>query len=182
MAHVRRKFVDIHRAQDSPIAEEAIRLARIHRRETLQGRQPSLAALPSMVTSPAILVAWEFVPTVPPDGRVDCGFGPAAPRAIAVRAIAEPDPDPDLQPLATYAEPRRIRALLEPFESDIRHVRWVTVLDPARLRPDTLLTWRTDVRCGSPADRAGEEATQAAALIAQDDIDRWTDRAPSRRP
>lgn len=160
----------------------AIRLARIHRRETFHGRQSSLAGLPSMVTSPAILVAWEFVPTPPPDGRIDCGFGPVAPSEIAVRRLGQADPPSDLQPLATYADPRRIRELLEPFESDIRRVRWVTVLDPARLRPDSLLTWRTAMRCGPDADRVGEEATHTAALIAQDDIDRWIGRAPSPRP
>ncbi len=156
----------------------AIRLARIQQRDAFHGREPSLAALPPMVTSPAILVAWEFVPDAPPVGRVDCGYGPVAPREIVVHPIAQ-EPRPDLQPLATYAEPRRIRALLEPFESDLGRVRWVTVLDPARLRPDTLLAWRTAVKCGPSADRVGEEHSQIAALIAADDIARWTARPSS---
>ncbi|WP_167626692.1 IS66 family transposase, partial [Paracoccus luteus] len=41
MAHVRRKFVDIHRAQASPIAEEAIRrIARLYAVEEARGLPP----------------------------------------------------------------------------------------------------------------------------------------------
>ena len=145
------------------------------------GRESSLAALPPMVTSPVILVAWDFVPDAPPVGRVDCGFGPAAPRQVFVHPIRQ-EPRPELQPLATYADPRRIKELLDPFESDIRRVRWVTVLDPARLRPDTLLAWQADVPCGPLADRVGEEHQRTQAFIAQDDIERWIERAPAARP
>ena len=159
----------------------AIRLARAQQRDALHGRVSDLAQLPPMVTSPAILVAWEFVPDAPPVGRVDCGFAPLAAREVFLRPSAQ-EPRADLQPLATYAEPRRIRELLEPFESDIRQVRWVTVLDPARLRPDTLLTWRAQVRCGPSNDRVGEEHELIAALIAQDDIDRWLAGPPPTRP
>jgi hypothetical protein len=160
----------------------SIRLARIHRRETFHGRQPDLAGLPAMVTSPAILVAWDFVPQASPVGRVDCGFGPAAPRAVAVRRMAQQDQPAALQPLAIQAEPRRIRDLLEPFEADIRTVRWVAVLDPASLRPDTLITWHSTVPCDAEPARGGLEATATAALITQTDIDRWTDRARSSAP
>lgn len=159
----------------------AIRLARIRQREAFHGREAVLTALPPMVTSPAILVAWEFVPDAPPVGRLDCGFGPVAPREVLVRPMGQA-PRADLQPLATYAEPRQIRELLAPFESDLRRVRWVTVLDPVRLRPDTLLAWRAEVSCGLSPDRTGDEHQQTAALIGQDDIDRWTDRAPAGRP
>jgi lysophospholipase L1-like esterase len=159
----------------------AIRLARIQQRQAFLGREPSQAALPPMVTSPVILVAWDFVPDTPPVGRVDCGFGPAAPREVFVHA-ARQEPRPELQPLATYAEPRRIKELLEPFESDIRRVRWVTVLDSARLRPDTFLAWQANVPCGPSADRVGEEHQRTQAFIAQDDIDRWIARAPAAKP
>ena len=159
----------------------AIRLARIQQREAFHGRESSLAALPPMVTSPVILVAWDFVPDTPPVGRVDCGFGPAAPRQVFVHPIGQ-EPRPELQPLATYAEPRRIKELLEPFESEIRRVRWVTVLDPARLRPDTLLAWQANVPCGPYADRVGEEHQRTQAFIAQDDIERWIERPPAVKP
>jgi len=159
----------------------AIRLARIRQREAFHGREASLAALPPMVTSPVILVAWEFVPDTPPVGRVDCGFGPAAPRRVFVHAIRQ-EPTPELQPLATYTDPRRIKELLDPFESDIRRVRWVTVLDPARLRPDTLLAWHATVPCGPSADRVGTEHQLTQASIEQDDIDRWVERGPTVRP
>jgi lysophospholipase L1-like esterase len=155
-----------------------IRLARIHRRETFHGREASLSALPPIVTSSSILIAWEFVPKAPPDGRVDCGFGPAAPREVAIHPNAPLDRGTDRQPLTIHAEPSRIRELLAPFESDIRGVRWVLVLDPARLRPDTRLTWRTTVACGTSVDHGNMEA---AVLIAADDIARWRDQpAPSR--
>jgi len=154
----------------------AIRLARLHRRETFHGREPSLAALPPLVTSPAIVIAWEFVPKAPPDGRVDCGFGPAAPRQVVVHPNAPLDRPPDPQTPA-IDEPRRIRELLEPFESDIRAVRWVMVLDPARLRPDSRLTWRTTVACGTSADLVDMETS---ALIAADDIARWRDQTVPR--
>jgi hypothetical protein len=158
----------------------AIRLARVQQREAFKGREPSLAALPPLVASPVILVAWDFVPDAPPVGRVDCGFGPAAPRQVFVQRTSQ-EPTPDLQPVATYAEPRRIRELLEPFEPDLRRVRWVTVLDPGRLRPDTFLAWHADVPCGPSADRVGEEHQRAQAFIAQDDVDRWIERAPSSK-
>jgi len=159
----------------------AIRLARFRQREAFHGREASLAALPPMVTSPVILVAWEFVPDTPPVGRVDCGFGPAAPRHVFIHAIRQ-EPSPELQPLATYSDPHRIKELLDPFESDLRRVRWVTVLDPARLRPDTLLAWQADVPCGPSADRVGEEHQRTQASIEQDDIDRWVERGPTVRP
>jgi lysophospholipase L1-like esterase len=159
----------------------AIRLARIRQRDAFHGREPRLAALPPMVTSPVILVAWDFVPDTPPVGRVDCGFGPAAPREVFVHAPRQ-EPRPELQPLATYADPRRIKELLDTFESDIRRVRWVTVLDASRLRPDTFLTWQANVPCGPSEDRVGEEHQRTQAFIAQDDIDRWVERAPRTRP
>ena len=71
----------------------AIRLARIQQRQAFHGREANLSALPPMVTSPVILIAWDFVPDAPPVGRVDCGFGPAAPRRVFVsrhRAGAAP--------------------------------------------------------------------------------------------
>ena len=86
----------------------AIRLARIRKRAAFLGRPVEPPALPAMVTSPAILVAWEFVPDPPPVGRVDCGFGPVAPREVFIQPRTQA-PDPRLQPLATYGEPRRIR-------------------------------------------------------------------------
>ena len=45
----------------------------------------------------------------------------------------------DIQPLTVTFERVRIRELLEPFEADVRRVRWVAVLDPARLRAPSFL-------------------------------------------
>ena len=158
----------------------AIRLARIQHRAAFNGRAVDLAALPPMVTSPAILVAWELLPEIPPDGRVDCGFAPGAPRQIGIRGLTDWTLRPDLQPLAVYSEPARIRELLEPFESDIARVRWVAVLDPARLVPDTLLAWRTRQPCPPPV--GPPLAAETAARIMPDDIARWTARTPAPRP
>ncbi len=42
MAHVRRKFVDVHRSQGSPIAEEAIsRIAQLNAVEKISGKSRS---------------------------------------------------------------------------------------------------------------------------------------------
>ena len=43
-----------------------LRLERHARRLQHNGRQPDLSALPPLVTSPAILVAWDYVPRQPP--------------------------------------------------------------------------------------------------------------------
>jgi hypothetical protein len=137
-----------------------------------------------MVTSPAILVAWELLPEVPPDGRVDCGFAPGAPRQIGIRRLEDPPlhPElrPELQPLGVYSDASRIRELLEPFDADIAGVRWVAVLDPARLVPDTLLAWRTRQPCPPPAGPA--LAAETAVRITADDIARWTARLPAPPP
>jgi lysophospholipase L1-like esterase len=159
----------------------SLRLARIQRRETFHGRQPLLAALPPMVTSAAIVVAWDFVPQAPPPGRVDCGFGPAAPRTVTIRRVVPQAARARPQPLTIHAEPHAIRDLMSPFEADIRTVRWVALLDPANLRPDTMLMWQTTVTCGVAPARGGLEATATAALITQADIDRWSDRTPVAR-
>jgi len=84
-----------------------------------------------------------------------------------------------VHPLPVETDPGRIRQWLAPFEADVRTVRWVAVLDPAGLRPDTLLTWESLRPCGKAPARGGEEATVSSALIAQDDVDRWADRAAS---
>jgi hypothetical protein len=49
----------------------------------------------------------------------------------------------------------------------------VAVLDPARLRAGSYLTWRPTKACPTPEHAGGTTGYQAAALIAQDDIDRW---------
>ena len=150
----------------------SIRIRRVDRREAHNGRRSDHARLPPVVTSPAILVAWDYVPQAPPDGVVDCGYGPAAPREVFVRFQSDEDgAPPEVQPLAVYDEPARIRELLGPFEPDIRRVRWVAVLDPARLRPETLLIWRATKPCPYSGSRLGVSSTVAS--ITQDDIDRW---------
>jgi lysophospholipase L1-like esterase len=148
----------------------ALRLERYRRRMVYNGREPDPARLPPLVTSPAILVAWDYVPWEPPAGAGGCGYGRGAPATVEIRARAASSlPGPrDLQPVAVTADRARIRELLEPFEADVERVRWLAVLDPARLRPDTLLLWQTRRSCGD-----GRGASETAALLAADDIARW---------
>jgi lysophospholipase L1-like esterase len=172
----RGELVSPRRFQMGRVYTRDLRLARYRRRMVHNGREPDLTRLPPLVTSPAILVAWDYVPFPPPDGAEGCGYGRDAPVRVAIRDRAVPAPgDRRLQPLTVTFDRARIRELLEPFEADVARVRWLAVLDPARLRPDTLLYW-TAVK---PCDDRLSGVHETAALIAGDDIERWLRPAPA---
>ncbi len=153
----------------------ALRLERYARRLTHNGRQPDLAALPPLVTSPAIFVAWDYVPRQPPPD-VLCEFAEGAPSRVV---ISLPGDAPyresrEVQPLTVTFDRTRIRELLAPYEPDHAGVRFVAVLDPARLRAPSFLQWMPTAKC---PDTPGTGPMGTGALIASDDIARWL--APS---
>ena len=157
----------------------ALRLERHARRLGHNGREPDLAALPPLVTSPAILVAWDYVPRQPPPG-VLCEFADGAPSRVV---IGLPGDVPyresrEVQPLTVIFDRARIRQILVPFEADVARVRFVAVLDPARLRAPSFLRWMPTAKC---PDTPGTGPMETGALIAADDIARWSDDpAPAR--
>ena len=69
----------------------ALRLERHARRLTHNGRQADVGALPPLVTSPAILVAWDYLPTAAA-WRALCGFadGRAARVFVRIRSTGTP--------------------------------------------------------------------------------------------
>ena len=164
------------RGQFGRVYTRELRLERYRHRMVHNGREPDVASLPPLVTSPAILVAWDYVPWEPPAGSTRCGFGRGAPAKVEVRARAASSAPgaPDLQPLTVTFDRARIRELLEPYDADVARVRGLAVIDPARLRPDTLLMWGTLKSCGD-----GRGAAETAALIAADDIARWLRPTPA---
>lgn len=157
----------------------ALRLERHARRLAHNGREPDVAALPPVVTSPAILVAWDYVPRQPPPD-VLCEFADGAPSRVV---ISLPGDAPyresrEVQPLTVTFDRARIRELLAPYEPDHAGVRFVAVLDPARLRAPSFLQWMPTVQC---PDTPGTGPMETGALIASDDITRWTASQPPRR-
>ncbi len=85
---------------------------------------------------------------------------------------------PELQPLTVTFDRTRIRELLEPFETDIARVRWLAVLDPARLRALSVLRWIPTVKC---PDSPGTSPMETGVVIHADDVARWlTPSAPAR--
>ena len=126
-----------------------------------------------MVTSPAILVVWDFLPQAPPAGnRVRLRAGRPT-RVVLLRRIGPQDRRDVVYPVTIDGRSAADSRVAGPFDADVRTVRWVAVLDPAGLRPDTLLTWESLRPCGKAPARGGDEATLASALIAQEDLDRW---------
>jgi len=157
----------------------ALRLERHARRVIHNGREPDLAALPPLVTSPAILVAWDYVPRQPPPG-VLCEFADGAPSRVVIGLPGDAPyrESPEVQPLTVIFDRARIREILSPFEADVARVRFVAVLDPARLRAPSFLFWMPTARC---PDTPGTGSMQTGALIAADDITRWTASQPPPR-
>jgi lysophospholipase L1-like esterase len=151
----------------------SIRLAMAERRATFDGRVFDPRGLPATTTATAILVAWEFPGHKGQIEHPGCGFAADAPATIDVRVVPGWTAPEGIQPVAVYRDPARIRELLAPFERNVRRIRWVAVLDPARLRAGSYLTWRPTKACPTPEHAGGTTGYQAAALIAQDDIDRW---------
>ena len=151
----------------------SIRLAMAERRAALDGRVFDPRALPATTTAPAILVAWEFPGHKGQIEHPGCGFAADAPADVSVRVQPGWTEAEGIQPVAVYRDPATIRHLLAPFERNVRRIRWVAVLDPARLRAGSYLTWRPTKACPTPEDAGGTASYQAAALIAPDDIDRW---------
>ena len=151
----------------------ALRLERHARRLAHNGRQPDFAALPPLVTSPAILVAWDYVPIPSPPGVV-CGFAEGASSRVSIRVYVDRQPatPADIQPLSVTFDRARIRELLAPYETDVARVRFLAVLDPARLRPSSFLYWTTTTTC--PDAPRGTGPPETAALIHADDIARWS--------
>ena len=128
------------------------------------------------MTSPAILVAWDYVPRQPPPG-VACEFAEDAPSLVLVNLPGDAPGQvrPEMQPLIVTFDRARIRELLEPYEADHARVRWLAVLDPARLRARSFLRWIPTTAC--PDAPRGTSPMETAALIDADDIARWL--APS---
>jgi hypothetical protein len=154
----------------------AIRLERHARRRLHDGLEPDPASLPPLVTSPAILVAWDYVPRQPPPD-VLCEFADGAPSRVV---ISLPGDIPyretkAVQPLTVIFDRARIREILAPYETDVARVRFVAVLDPARLRAPSFLMWMPTAKC---PDTPGTGAMETGALIAADDIARWTASPP----
>src|SRR6187401_1077390 len=112
-----------------------LRLDRYAMRMRHQGREPDLSALPPLVTSPAIIVAWDYVPIEPPPGAA-CGFAEGAPSRVDMEVVVDGHPatPPAIQPLTVIFDRARIRELLAPYETDVARVRFLAILDPARLR------------------------------------------------
>ena len=156
----------------------ALRMERHARLLAHNDRQPDLTTLPPLVTSPAILVAWDYVPRQPPPG-VLCEFADGAPSRVV---ISLPGDVPyretrEVQPLTVTFDRVRIRELLAAYEPDHAGVRFVAVLDPARLRAPSFLMWMPTATC---ADTPGMGPMETGALIAAEDIARWT--APTAPP
>ncbi len=151
-----------------------LRLDRYTRRLTHQGREPDLARLPPVVTSPAILVAWDYVPIEPPSDSA-CGFAEGVPTRVSMRVQVDKrwDTPPEIQPMTVTFDRARIRELLEPYDADVSRVRFIAVLEPARLRVPSWLAWETTVPCLQELG-LGPELT--AALIDAADLARWQDR------
>jgi hypothetical protein len=161
-------------ARAGRVYPRGLRLDRYAMRMRHQGREPDLSALPPLVTSPAIIVAWDYVPLEPPPGAA-CGFAAGAPSRVDIEIAADGHPatPPAIQPLTVIFDRARIRELLAPFETDVARVRFLAVLDPARLRAPSALFWRTSVPC-----RQEPGPVETWAYIDADDIARWL--APSR--
>jgi lysophospholipase L1-like esterase len=157
----------------------ALRLERYTRRLIHDGLEPDLTALPPLVTSPAILVAWDYVPRHPPPG-VLCEFADGAPSRVVISLPADVPyrESPEVQPLTVIFDRARIREILVPYETDVARVRFVAVLDPARLRAPSFLKWMPTARC---PDTPGTAPMETGALIADDDIARWRGQ-PTPRP
>ena len=149
----------------------ALRLERHARRLAHNGRQPDFGTLPPLVTSPAIIVAWDYVPQQPPPGVV-CEFAEGAPSRVLINLPGDVPGQirRDIQPLTVTFERVRIRELLEPYEADYQRVRWIAVLDPARLHALSFLRWEPTAMC---PDAPGTGSMTTGALIAAEDIARW---------
>jgi lysophospholipase L1-like esterase len=146
-----------------------LRLARHAARLRYNGREPDVSALPPLVTSPAILVAWDYVPVPPPpEQEPACGYGSKAPTRIEIKFDQVGPAPPEIQPLTVTLDRARIRELLAPFEADVDAVRWLAVLDPARLRPGSAFFWWALAPC-EPSFRR----SVTSGIIAQEDVDRW---------
>jgi len=166
-------------ARAGRVYPRGLRLDRYAMRMRHQGREPDLSALPPLVTSPAIIVAWDYVPIEPPPGAA-CGFAAGAPSRVDMEVVVDGHPatPPAIQPLTVIFDRARIRELLAPYETDVARVRFLAVLDPARLRAPSALFWRTSVPCRPELGRV-----ETWAYIDADDIARWlapSGPAPSR--
>jgi lysophospholipase L1-like esterase len=157
----------------------ALRLDRYALRMRHQGREPDVAALPPLVTSPAIILAWDYVPRQPPPGIL-CEFADGAPSRVVIGLPGDVPyrESPEVQPLTVIFDRARIRDVLAPFEADVARVRFVAVLDPARLRAPSFLQWMPTAKC---PDTPGTGPMSTAALIAADDIARWMATPPPTR-
>jgi hypothetical protein len=135
-------------ARAGRVYPRGLRLDRYAMRMRYQGREPDMSTLPPLVTSPAIIVAWDYVPIEPPPG-VACGFAEGAPSRVDIEVVVDGHPatPPAIQPLTVIFDRARIRELLAPYESDVARVRFLAVLDPPRLRAPSALFWRTSVPC-----------------------------------
>jgi hypothetical protein len=141
------------------------------RRAIADGRAFDPRALPATTTAPAILVAWDYPGHKGQIEHPGCGFAVDAPARISVQVQPGWTEPRELQPIAVYTDREAIGTLLAPFERNVRRIRWVAVLDPARLRAGSHLAWQPTKSCPVPSGLAS--SWLASALIAQDDIDRW---------
>src|SRR4029079_7709706 len=78
-------------ARPGRVYPRGLRLDRYSMRMRHQGREPDLSALPPLVTSPAIIVAWDYVPIEPPPGAA-CGFAEGAPSRVDMEVVVDGHP------------------------------------------------------------------------------------------
>ena len=166
-------------ARAGRVYTRALRLDRYVARMRYHGREPDVATLPPLVTSPAIIVAWDYVPIEPPPGAA-CGFAEGTPSRVDIEVAVDgrPERPKDIQPLTVIFDRARVRELLAPYETDVARVRFVAVLDPARLRAPSALFWRTTVPC---LQELGLGPDQTWGYIDADDIARWLAPSPPAR-
>jgi len=123
---------------------------------------------------------WRLRVTRPGKGNRGPGKVEGAPSRVDMEVVVDGHPatPPAIQPLTVIFDRARIRELLAPYETDVARVRFLAVLDPARLRAPSALFWRTSVPCRPELGRV-----ETWAYIDADDIARWlapSGPAPSR--
>ena len=140
------------------------------------GRQPDVATLPPLVTSPAILVAWDYVPRQPPTGAV-CEFAEGAPSLVLINLPGDVPRQvrPEIQPLTVTFDRARIRELLAPNQSTMSGFDGLPCSIP---RACARLRLSAGYRPPGARTRRGRARWRRGRQSTPDDIALWT-RGPA---
>jgi hypothetical protein len=160
--------VDGRRSVRGRVYTRRVRLAKLAEFASKEGRTVQAEDVPHRVAEPTVMVAWDWEPRVVDSEAAGCSRFSEGPISVSVRVLADNSVPSHLQPTSVFTDRETVRQVISPFETNTDTIRFVAMFPVGVLRADTLLSWKTVLRCPD-----GPKTAETPALISAADLQRW---------